>query len=352
MFGLDRLSGAHKQLCRFLLLLMLANCSVLVSAADIPFFMEFRTANELLHYPAREDRKLNWDDDYRIRFGIDRLSMGDFDTSLSLKSSDNFIKQQVLLDHADLSYTYLNNRFSISSCDLGYGSGYRTNNVYHNDPQFNEPLYKSFRFNGFSYMHIHKTRRLGMSFGAMDFDSGVLSFEAASTRERERLSINTGVKTEFRIKDSFHSRPLALYDLNLSLTSQVVSLKTEGVVSQYIRHGDQKSMVNFFQTAEFSLKPKDHTEFYLSNQFESRAVFPLRRQDYKTGLVQTAGRLIINPEYEYQILDQDILQRFSLLLSYQVHKNVRIACYYRHTDIQDSESSNLYGIQTGIHRSF
>ena len=346
-----RLSFVMKISCRQLLVLLICLSSVALTAMEIPFFLEFRTANELLHYPGREERQLNWDDDYQISFGIDSLSLGDFLSKLTLLSSDNFIKEQVLIDHAELAYLKDKHVFSVSSQTKGFGSDYRTNNTFHNDPQYNEPLYKSYRFNGFSYGYGTRTQKINLSFGAMDFDSGIIAVNARKAARVNGISLETGLNTELRIRDSFHSRPLALYAVDFRLRNHCISLKAEGVLAHYLRHKDDASMLKFFQVAELAVHPSSSSELYISNLYEGKAVYPLTRNEYKAGFVQSAGSFSINPEYEYQMLDQDRLQRLSMLLDCRLHRDLSIVLYFRHTDIKNSESNNVYGIQAKIRRS-
>ena len=336
----------------FIFLILTGLCITNLDALELPFFIEFRSANEFIHYPQRQDRKYNWDDNYRIRFGIDSLEVGEFSTVLILKSSDNFIKQQVLLDRAELTYHMQMHQFGISSKTLGYGNDYRSNNTYHNDAGFGMPLYKAFRYNGFKYRYGRNEENLSFSLGAMDFDSGTMALEAHKTISSNAMSIQSGIKTELRIKDNFHSRPLALYSANLSLQHKYIDLKADGVLTHYLHYNNNQSMLKLFQVAEITFHPLLTTDIYLSNQYETRAIYPLEKQEYKAGLVQRAGRFSLNPEYEYQQLDQDTMQRFNLLLTYHLHRDIQVAFYFRHSDIQSSELNNVYGIQAHLRRSF
>lgn len=323
-----------------------------LTALDIPMFIEFRTSNEILHYPARIDRAVNWDDSYQVRFGIDSLTMADFYTKLTLKSTDNFVEQQVLLEHAELVYTVHRHRFGISSRVNGYGLSYRSNNVYHNDPRFAQPLYKAFRFNGFDYRNGTAQNNLQLSLGAMDFDSGLVSAGANKYFSGSGLSVQTGFKSELRIKDSFHSRPLALYSTGFILRHPLLEVRSDLVLAHYPRYKSDDSVVNLFETAELTLHPVPETAVYLSNLFESRTVYPLKTRQYTAGLVYSPGRISMNPEYELKQLDADMVQRFNLILAWRLHRDIKLAAYFRHADIRNSESVNVYGIQALLHRDF
>ncbi|MGC9362863.1 MAG: hypothetical protein ACP5F3_08040, partial [Candidatus Syntrophosphaera sp.] len=119
-----------------------------LKAIEIPFFAGFYSDNHVSYYPERDIREFDWDEKYRLCFGVDSLLFQNMGFGLKLVSQPNFIHQQILIDSLAMSWFQEDFRITGITRPHGRGRGYFFQELYVADPSYNSYLYDQTRFNG------------------------------------------------------------------------------------------------------------------------------------------------------------------------------------------------------------
>ncbi|MFO8145339.1 MAG: hypothetical protein R6T89_06410 [Candidatus Syntrophosphaera sp.] len=319
-----------------------------LAAIDIPFFAGFYSDNHVSYYPDRDIREFDWDEKYRLCFGVDSLRWNNMEFNLKLNSQANFIHQQVLID--SLALSWVNGPYTLSGITRPYGIayGYFFQQLYVSDPSHNSFLYDQTRFKGLEY---------GWQPSDMGFQAGLggnvhnqaMGYVAVSGKNKDLIWM---IRLDGKARDTHWTTANITPSVSCSYDADIISLHTDTAFKQVFAHEDRQSHQEFFHISETRLNMKNFPGIVICLDFSRREHAPRRRLGLKAALDLKISGFAIIPAYHYINVDDNDIHQLDCLASWNPRPQISFGVYTSYEYPQEDQSRITLGLQSSLRFDF
>ncbi len=331
----------------FFLVLILAPRGAL-NSVEIPFFAGFHSDNHVSYYPEREIREFDWDEKYRLCFGVDDLRYKNFGASLKLSSRANFIQQQVLIDSLELSWIQEDLVISGISRPQGIGSGYFFQQLYVANPAHNAFLYDQTRYNGLQSAWLAPRARFVAGLGGNTHNQA-MGYLAASG---EKGDLAWFARLDGKTRDIHWTTANFVPSAGISYRTDRFHLRTDMAYKYVFAHEDRQSHQEFFHVSEARLDMKNLPEIILSLVLRNREHSPKRTLEANAGLQFRLSSFALVPAYHYSNCDEAKIHKLDFLASWNPRPQVILGLYSSYEYPQKDQNRFTLGLQSSLRLDF
>lgn len=303
-----------------------------LSAVDLPLLLRWDSQNRINHYPDRNAKSYDWNEDYRIRLDLDSLKVKSAELCVGLLALKEEEVPRVYLDHFSFRYTSGKLSYVALSQQIGLGEGYYFESALPNYGSYDSYLYDAHRFNGIGIGYSGASTEALVMAGGNATNQALALASIKSQMEVASQCLDTKAVTEFMARDAYWNSPRISTALNIDYTLAFWQQKADAGIYIYPDYEGVEAHQAFFAAGESNIRISPKAKLLCHYQWEQKEYYP---QKHLTGIIglelkHNAWKLL--PGYRFDRLKDDRIDTYFSKLSYSFEDFAELGLLYEYVN--------------------
>ena len=319
---------------------------------DVPLFVDWAANNRINRYPQRETKKTDWNEKYRIAFGIDSLVTHNAQFDLRFKTKDAFTDKEIILDRFRATYYTQNSSLELSSQKIGYGSDYLPSQLDIASGYYDTFLYKEIVFNGMMLQHHRGLFSYGLGVGGNIANQSVVRASVAVDAQVKQVCFGIAFRPIGITQDSHWDHPIVVGGLESYLSWGRWDYRSDLAMGYITEYPETIDRYEYFTAHQINTKINRQTTVTLFGSYSQQGYFPTTTTDLIACYKYSPNQWALYSILEYYTVQDVELFKPKLRLEYEFVKGIVVGMDFTQYWLSYNLEADSFGVNTKAYYEF
>lgn len=315
---------------------------------DIPLFIRFQYLQQARYNKHQENKELSWTQRNLMEFGVEDLSYGNLDVSMSFRSEEHFVDYSMKLHEISIRHNINSLSIGVSSSIQGYGSVLEADKkpilLYGMDPY----KYQQCRLTGATIGYESSTLSPSFSIGGNNHNQAIAVFSV----RKNINNLSMLLSQDIRSFDNHWRTPSSTTAFDVNLKSDIIELASSSAITYLPEYKNTRKHNEYFNQNQVSLHPQPNLSLIMSNVYLKQGYDTFIKCKYNALIKYSIGDIHLIPLVDMSYVNNIDIMSYRIITEYDINSTSSISTYYDYSYLKPQKSIHSFGIAANLYLSF